>query len=1062
MHYALRHTLPILLLGLLVLTPSRGHAKDAPRPTREGQHAARIAAAHAAKDGAALEALAAEPKIDPWMVVELLCVAQETDAARAYATALEQHSIERTDIERLPAYIEARSKQPVPPELVSAWADASAAVRARKLKEVVQICAAVKHSIPTVIGVRLAGLHGPCLQRTGPRAAAIPVYVEAAARADAIGWIKRAASMHNSAAELLHMVGRVADAAEHAEQALAHFRTLMDQERIAGTLGNVGLLRSAQGKHREALEALNQGLALSRQLGKKDWVAHALGNLGKFHAQRGALGPARDYYEQALSAFEALKDPANAITQLSGIGHVYRRTGDLARALTYEKRAVDLAKRVGQPWGLAVALDQLGATSLRLGNLAGALEIQEQAIRAASQTGNQHLIARTLQRLGATLWSLGDADRASELFERALNTFRANGLKHDEGQVHIQLGLLTAEYGELDAARDHLLRAKALYESSENESGLARVHSVLASLNLREGNLAAALAHEDKALPLHKATGDRAGAVESRARRGTTLVRMGEASKGMRELRRAVRSARHLRDRHVATWCLHELAVVLLDQGEADQALALAHEGLREVEQLVGGLADERGAVARQEFRRVFDVGARAAIALDDPAEVVTFAESDRAGALLESLQGRQSLLWAQVPEALRIEDARARSARQVARAAFEDAMDKSDVTAQRAARHVLDDAVARVRESSARIQRAAKSSAVALFYPRALPLEDLQAGLGKDEQLLLFGGAGLDMYCVVVGRSSARTVSLGTRADIEEVCKALDPRHAWEDVSKPIVAARAKLIAPLKLPKSTKRVILSPAGPLSYLPFSLLMPFELSYTPSGTTLLELRSESTQPGHGVLALGVSDYSAHGKAAQGVYRRSAPLRPLPHTKAEVEAVGTVPLIGAKATEAGLRTALKTRPRWRAIHFACHGLVDPERPNLSSLALSPLGDDDGFLTGLEVVSLDMPTDMAVLSACVTGVGRIVEGEGILGLTRAFMFAGAPRVLCSLWEVDDKATSAFMKRFYELWHPPEGTAPLSAAAALRAAQEHVRDQEQWKHPYFWAAWVLWGLPE
>ena len=101
------------------------------------------------------------------------------------------------------------------------------------------------------------------------------------------------------------------------------------------------------------------------------------------------------------------------------------------------------------------------------------------------------------------------------------------------------------------------------------------------------------------------------------------------------------------------------------------------------------------------------------------------------------------------------------------------------------------------------------------------------------------------------------------------------------------------------------------------------------------------------------------------------------------------------------------------------------------------------------------------LVVLSACETGRGRVVKGEGIVGLTRAFMMAGAPRVLCSLWKVDDEATKALMVKFYELWNQEEGKG-LPAATALKQAQEFVRSHERWKHPFYWAAWVLWGLPD
>jgi CHAT domain-containing protein len=106
------------------------------------------------------------------------------------------------------------------------------------------------------------------------------------------------------------------------------------------------------------------------------------------------------------------------------------------------------------------------------------------------------------------------------------------------------------------------------------------------------------------------------------------------------------------------------------------------------------------------------------------------------------------------------------------------------------------------------------------------------------------------------------------------------------------------------------------------------------------------------------------------------------------------------------------------------------------------------------------MELPADLAVLSACETARGTVVGGEGVLGLTRAFMFAGSPRVIVSLWKVDDEATRALMLRFHALWNPKEGGG-LPAAEALRRAQDFVRSHERWEHPYYWAAWVLWGLP-
>ncbi|MHC4137951.1 MAG: CHAT domain-containing protein [Planctomycetota bacterium] len=104
------------------------------------------------------------------------------------------------------------------------------------------------------------------------------------------------------------------------------------------------------------------------------------------------------------------------------------------------------------------------------------------------------------------------------------------------------------------------------------------------------------------------------------------------------------------------------------------------------------------------------------------------------------------------------------------------------------------------------------------------------------------------------------------------------------------------------------------------------------------------------------------------------------------------------------------------------------------------------------------MKIPADLAVLSACETAKGKIYKAEGVIGFTRAFMFAGAPRVVVSLWKVDDEATRALMVKFYELWKPGQ----MATATALQKAQEYVASHEKWKHPYFWAAWQLWGRPD
>ena len=451
-----------------------------------------------------------------------------------------------------------------------------------------------------------------------------------------------------------------------------------------------------------------------------------------------------------------------------------------------------------------------------------------------------------------------------------------------------------------------------------------------------------------------------------------------------------------------------------------------------------------------------------------DAAEALTFLESGRAGALLDSLDKRQALRWRaeSLPSELRRLDREVRAQERAARNAYDSALAQGSLKEKRAAARALDEASEAVRDMAGRIQRELKRQA-GLFYPRAKTIEEIESFLEDDQALVIYGLCLDEALALVLRKDDERVVSLGKAADITAACEALDATDLSVDPRAALGALRKLLVEPLKLVKDVKQVLVSPEGPLCYLPFGALFDQTVAMTPSGTTHVLLLGEERARGHGVLALGAVDYGGTSKGAQAIYYRGHTLSPLPATRQEVETIGTKTLLGVEASEAGLRAALPTAKRWRAVHFACHGLVDTERPMLSSLVLSSTVEDDGFLTALEILRMKIPADLAVLSAAETGKGRIVKGEGIVGLMRAFMYAGAPRVICSLWKVDDEATQALMIKFYELWNPKDGKKGLGAAAALKKAQEYVRDhrdkkgKRHWKHPFYWAAWVLWGLP-
>jgi CHAT domain-containing protein len=189
--------------------------------------------------------------------------------------------------------------------------------------------------------------------------------------------------------------------------------------------------------------------------------------------------------------------------------------------------------------------------------------------------------------------------------------------------------------------------------------------------------------------------------------------------------------------------------------------------------------------------------------------------------------------------------------------------------------------------------------------------------------------------------------------------------------------------------------------------------------------------------------------------------------LPFTRREAEEIASlVPRASHKiALDFAANRATATSQeisQYRHVHFATHGLLNSQHPELSGLVLSLVDEQgrqqDGFLRAHEIYNLEIPAELVVLSGCRTGLGKEVRGEGLVGLTRAFMYAGAARVLVSLWGVNDEVTAELMTRFYR---GMLGREKLTPAAALRAARASMWRDKRWQSPYYWAAFILQGEP-
>jgi CHAT domain-containing protein len=279
---------------------------------------------------------------------------------------------------------------------------------------------------------------------------------------------------------------------------------------------------------------------------------------------------------------------------------------------------------------------------------------------------------------------------------------------------------------------------------------------------------------------------------------------------------------------------------------------------------------------------------------------------------------------------------------------------------------------------------------------------------------------------------------------------------------------------------KGKSRILIAPDGALNYLPFESLIQhetnqsspipflalyFEVQYVPSISVLKAIQEKQDLPGPKQLIAFANPLLNENITKENptmVRDWAGVLGPLPNTKREVEEIAKLYtpenvsiLIGRNASEKNVKD-LKLAD-YRKVHFASHGLIDEEKPQFSALVLSSdeKGQEDGFLTMREVFDLKLNADLVVLSACKTGMGENIRGEGVSGLSRSFLVAGASTVLVSLWNVYDKTTSDFMKAFYQNMEENN----MTKTEALKAARTAMIQNQQSSHPYFWAPFVLIG---
>ena len=864
------------------------------------------------------------------------------------------------------------------------------------------------------------------------------------------------------------------------QRALAFYAEALPVHREAGnprgegtTLNNIGYVYATMGDQRRALDHYHQALTIYRALGDQRRLAAALNNIGAAHFSRDELPEAIERYRQALEQWREGGDQTGEAASLHNIARIHEAAGEYQQAIAVHNQALALFRAVSARVREANALTTIGRLYANLGDHRRALAFFEQALPVHRAAGNRSWEAVTLTDMGGARLALGEVEKTIALYEQALSlqrelkerageavTLRALGRAHAAGQDHGQ-------------ALEAYARALDLFREVQGRRGEAATLVHIAAARSRMGEHAAAADLAQQALATFRALGDRRGeasalhasavAEQGRARLDAARAHLEEALALVESVRIRIAS-QDLRSSFLATvQDYYELHVDVLMQlhrqrpGEGFDAQALQASERARARSLLESLSEARGGIREGVDAQLLERERRLQQAL-----------SAKAARQATLLGGKHS------------DEQAAAVAREI------DALTTELQTLQ-----------AEVRTKSPRY--------AALTQPQPLALSEIQERVLDRETVLLEYALGAERsYLWVVTPTSIESYELPPRAVVEDAARrfheAVRARPAEDAQAGEGNAAAAELgrmiLSPVAAKLRGRRLVIVPDGALHYVPMAalptavgqhrpLIFDNEVVVLPSASTLAGLRSEAAARTPALKTVAVladpvfdeQDPRVRMARKQSASAGPASVSPLPES---VDRSVLVRLVGSRREAAGIlalvppgqgRQALDFAASratatagdlagYRLVHFATHGFLDNVHPELSGLVLSLVDEkghaQDGFLRLHEVYNLKLPADLVVLSACQTGLGKEVRGEGLVGLTRGFMYAGATRVMTSLWKVDDKATAELMKRFYEGMLGPRR---LSPAAALRAAQVGLAEQKRWRAPYYWAGFVLQG---
>ncbi len=808
-----------------------------------------------------------------------------------------------------------------------------------------------------------------------------------------------------------------------------------------GNLGNAFLSLS---DFRKAIDYYELCLKIAKEVGDKAGEGIAYGNLGNAFQNLSEFRKAIDYYELCLKIAKEVGDKVGEGTAYGNLGNAFRNLGDFNKATDFYELHLKIAKEVGDKAGEGRAYGNLGNAFLSLGDFRKAIDFYELCLKIAKEVRDKASEGSTYGNLGNAFYNLSDVRKAKDYYEMHLKKAKEVGDRAGEGSAYTNLGNAFLDLGDSEKAIDHYEMHLKIAKEVGDKVGEGKAYGNLGKAFQDHGDFRKAKDYCELHLKITKEVEDKAGEGADYGRLGSVFAYLGDLRKATDYYKLHLEIAKEVGNKNEEAIAYQHLGVSFELQGclpKASQYYELSVRLFNHLRNLLRS-QDEWKIGYRNEFDSAYTGLWRVLLKQGKMVEALFAAEKGRAQALTDLMLSQFGIRESQ-SESQKEEEQYFKLNRSISSSTVFQAFDSA-------------------------------SCKMNLWVlSRDKPVRLGQKKVGEARSLLD------DTTPFLQSLIHTTYEQIGVRSDVICENRSMDAlrenryktdEKSDEENSKPFVLQESSLstlynivIQPIADLVQGDELIIVPDGPLWLAPYAALMDadsrylcdsFRIRLIPSLTSL-KLFADCPDDYHsrsGALIVG-------DPWVEEVINRKGEkfLDPLPFARKEVEMIGEIlnvtPLIGKKATK---YQVLKELSSVALVHIAAHGCMEtgeialtPDPKRTSSIPTK----EDYILSMTDVLSVNLRAPLVVLSCCNSGQGEI-KAEGVVGIARAFMGAGARSVLVSLWANDDEATLEFMRSFYH--HLMKGR---SASESLNQAMKDLRESDKYSDVRYWAPFVLIG---